>query len=59
MPQYDYKCEDGHKYTENRSISEEQKQTTCPECGKNLVRVYAGSSPAIQFKSGGFYSTGG
>jgi putative FmdB family regulatory protein len=59
MAQYDYKCSDGHLYTETRGMTEEQRQKDCPECGKELRRVYAGSSPAIQFKGSGFYSSGG
>jgi putative FmdB family regulatory protein len=29
----------------------------CEECGYHMIRVL--TSPAIQFKGGGFYSTGG
>jgi putative FmdB family regulatory protein len=59
MPTYEYKCEDGHLYTEVRGMTEEQKQIECLECGKTLLRVFAGASPSIQFKGGGFYSNGG
>lgn len=59
MPTYSYKCEDGHDYTEVRAMSEEQRQTTCPEsnCGKQLKRVYDPSS--IQFKGSGWGGKGG
>lgn len=57
MPAYDYICDDEHLYTENRSMSEEQKVTECPVegCGKPLIRVW--STPSAVFKGSGFYST--
>jgi putative FmdB family regulatory protein len=60
MATYEYKCEDnGHPYIEVRSMSEEQKRTTCtkPDCDSKLIRVYS-SAPVI-FKGRGFYKTGG
>jgi putative FmdB family regulatory protein len=56
MPVYDYRCKDNsHPYTENRSITEDQKNTKCPECGSELKRVF--DAPVIQFNGSGFYKT--
>lgn len=55
MASYEYTCDNGHRYVENRSITEDQKQTTCPECEAPLKRVF--SAPTIQFNGGG-WSTG-
>lgn len=54
MPTYNYRCKDNlHSYTENRSITEDQKNTKCPECGSELKRVF--DAPGIQFNGSGFY----
>ena len=55
MATYEYRCESGHDYVEERSINENQKQTECVECGSKLARVF--SAPTIQFNGGG-WSTG-
>lgn len=55
MATYEYKCENGHDYVEERSMTEDQRQTTCPECEGALSRVF--SAPTIQFNGGG-WSTG-
>lgn len=53
MITYEYKCkENGHLYSEMRSINEDQKNTECPECGSTLLRIY--SVPPIMFKGEGF-----
>ena len=54
MPTYAYKCDQGHSYTEVRPMSEDQKQTTCPEdgCGLSLKRVF--ENAAVQFKGSGW-----
>ncbi len=57
MPTYEYKCSEGHVYTEVRGISEETKVTECPECGKPLNRIF--SAPPITFKGSGFSKTHG
>lgn len=57
MPTYEYKCEDGHRYTEQRSFSQEQTRDDCPECGKSLKTVY--SAPMFTLVGRGFYSNGG
>lgn len=59
MATYEYKCENGHPYTEVRSMTEEQQRTLCPkpDCSTKLTRVYS-SAPVI-FKGRGFYKTGG
>jgi putative FmdB family regulatory protein len=54
MPTYDYKCGNDHEYTEDRSIHEDQKETLCPACGAELIRVFQ-ATPAI-FRAGGFYA---
>lgn len=57
MPTYEYKCENGHTYTEVRPISSEQVTTICVEegCESKLNRVY--SAPPISFKGTGFHTT--
>lgn len=55
MATYEYKCENGHEYVEERSMTEDQRQTECAECGAALARVF--SAPTIQFNGGG-WSTG-
>jgi putative FmdB family regulatory protein len=54
MPTYEYKCDNGHPYSEVRSISEDDKVSTCkePECELQLKRVF--TAPPISFKGGGF-----
>lgn len=54
MPTYEYKCENGHQYTETRLMSENQKQIVCPEkgCHTLLHRVF--DSPPVTFKGAGF-----
>lgn len=54
MPTYSYKCENGHDYQEVRAMTEDQKQTTCPEvdCGATLKRIY--ESAPVQFKGSGW-----
>lgn len=54
MPTYDYTCENEHKYSEMRSIKEDQKVTECPECGEKLIRIFE-STPVI-FQAPGFYA---
>lgn len=55
MPTYDYKCEAGHSHSEVRRLTEPATATVCPDCKKELKRVYA--PPAVTFKGNGFYST--
>lgn len=57
MPTYEYRCALGHTYEETRPMSESQRVFFCPECGNALNRVF--STPPIQFKGRGFYSSGG
>jgi putative FmdB family regulatory protein len=54
MPTYEYKCANGHKYSEVRSITEDSKVSTCAEkgCGLELKRVFA--APPITFNGTGF-----
>jgi putative FmdB family regulatory protein len=55
MPTYEYKCEEhGHKYSEIRSITEDQRVGVCPEekCGSPLIRIF--SAPPITFNGAGF-----
>lgn len=54
MPTYDYKCDAGHGYTEIRAMSEDQKQTVCPEadCALALKRIF--DSPPVTFNGAGF-----
>ena len=56
MPVYNYKCKDNsHFYTENRSITEDQKNTKCPKCGSELKTLFY--PPGIHFNGSGFYKT--
>jgi putative FmdB family regulatory protein len=56
MAIYEYKCKDNeHLYTEVRSITEDQKQLTCPECKSDLSRIFE-PTPTI-FNGSGFYKT--
>ena len=60
MPAYDFQCAVCNETVEVvHSIHEKTSPThPCPKCGYMMARVY-NSSPAISFKGGGFYSTGG
>lgn len=40
MPQYDYRCRDGHVHEVEAHMGKAPKTTTCT-CGKRAVRVYA------------------
>lgn len=53
MAVYDYKCINGHMYTEIRSIKEDQRRTDCEYCGESLKQVY--TPPLMQLKGTGFY----
>jgi putative FmdB family regulatory protein len=56
MPTYEYKCSENseHKYSEERGMTEDQKQLTCisESCDGTLQRVF--TAPPITFKGGGF-----
>ena len=51
MPNYDFKCETCN------SVVELQDPTAlrCGTCGNTMVRIW--TSPGIQFKGSGFYTT--
>ena len=53
MPQYNYRCSNGHLYEEFRPILEEQRKKNCPECNAELKQRY--SPPGIQLNGHGFY----
>lgn len=53
MAVYEYKCSNGHGYTELRSIKEDQVRTECEYCGEVLKQVY--TAPLMQLKGTGFY----
>jgi putative FmdB family regulatory protein len=52
MPTYEYICEKKHIYTEERGISEDQKQIECPKCKTLLKRIY--NPPTIIYNGVGF-----
>lgn len=52
MPTYEYKCPDGHTYSEVRSISAPEIEKDCDECGKPLRKIF--NAPPITFKGGGW-----
>jgi putative FmdB family regulatory protein len=57
VPTYEYKCPEGHSYSEKRGMHDEAGRDTCPECDKPLSRVFA--APPIQFNGTGWGSSGG
>jgi putative FmdB family regulatory protein len=58
MPTYEYQCNKCEvNFDTVRSYRERETEVTCPTCGLVSTRVY--STPSIQFKGTGFYSTGG
>ncbi len=54
MPTYRYRCIACGEVFEVRQTFEEEPVTIC-SCGKPATRVY--SSPFIEFRGSGFYST--
>lgn len=53
---YPYKCPQcGIEFDVERSIHAEASSPSCPECKVEMWRVY--TTPSIQFKGSGFYST--
>ena len=57
MPTYEYRCRKCHSLIVlSRKAEERDEEISCP-CGQVSSRIY--SSPAVQFKGTGFYSTGG
>lgn len=58
MPAYPYECMECETHVEiTKSIHAPETIPTCPKCGYTMVRVW--ESTPVQFKGGGFYSTGG
>jgi putative FmdB family regulatory protein len=58
MPTYDYACIECDTNKEvSRGFNDNEVIPPCPKCGYNMTRVW--NTPGIQFKGGGFYSTGG
>jgi len=58
MPTYGYACIECDESVEvNRGITEKELIPPCPKCGYAMSKVFG--TPAIQFKGGGYYSTGG
>jgi putative FmdB family regulatory protein len=57
MPTYEYRCENSHYYSEERSIHEKDKVVTCEICKEKLVRIWG--QPPITFKGAGFNSSKG
>jgi putative FmdB family regulatory protein len=55
MPTYEYACKAcGHRFEVVQSMRDDAL-TACPECGRELRKVFA--PPAIAFKGSGFYAT--
>ena len=58
MATYEYECPgDGEIITITRPIDEEEGVYMCTVCTSTLRRVY--TTPGVQFRGSGFYSTGG
>jgi putative FmdB family regulatory protein len=58
MPTYEYNCitcDTSQDVT--RAFDDEEVVPPCSSCGYKMIRVF--NSFGIQFKGGGFYSTGG
>jgi putative FmdB family regulatory protein len=56
MPKYEYDCmRCAKRYTQERSIKEDDPGYNCETCNKPLVRVY--STVGAVFNGSGFYST--
>jgi len=53
VPNYDYRCEDGHVFEKFQSMSDE-KLTACEICGKKVERLL-GTGGGIIFKGTGFH----
>jgi len=57
MPIYEYACEKCGTITERlESITSENKETECKECGEQAARIMSAS--AFHLKGGGWYSQG-
>ena len=57
MPVYEYNCVGCEESIEiKRSFSDPEHVPSCPKCGYSMIKVFG--IPAVQFKGGGFYSTG-
>jgi putative FmdB family regulatory protein len=58
MPRYEYKCPECNSGKEVvRSFSDSDLPELCDKCNVAMNKVY--NTFGIQFKGGGFYSTGG
>ena len=58
MATYEYECPgDGDKILIQRPMADEEPDYFCNVCGSKLKRIY--DVTPVQFKGGGFYSTGG
>lgn len=55
MPNYDYRCADGHVTTAGRTIGSRDNAPACSECAGETARMFV-AAPAI-FKGDGFAST--
>jgi len=56
MPKYDYECNDCD-YDIELSHPIDAETPVCKFCGQELRKIF--SAVPVQFKGGGFYSTGG
>lgn len=57
MLTYEYRCKECKaKFVIQKEINERNKPVACG-CGSKADRVY--TSPSVQFKGTGFYTTGG
>lgn len=59
MPMYEYKCTTcNFEWEQQRDVEARNFDLNCPTCGNGyVVRVFHGAAIAIEFKTGGFYST--
>ncbi len=56
MPVYEYKCKRcGYRFEKYQKMSD-PRETTCPECGGEVIRLISGGAGLI-FKGSGFYIT--
>ncbi len=55
MPNYEFKCNQGHTWVKNRRIDDRDDSGHCPDCRREGARVF--NPVPIIFKGEGFYTT--
>lgn len=55
MPVYEFKCEKEHRWETGLPMEDRDLEQNCPSCSEIGKRII--SSPGIEFKAKGFYTT--